>query len=72
MINAKQADRLLKAIKQMLELAKQEGEQKFHIHIRGSRITHKPLSHTEIKKVTGKTAQELERHPDIKLVPHPS
>jgi hypothetical protein len=45
-------------------------EQKYHIHVKGQRITRNPLSIDEIKQQHGKTPQEMERNPDVKVIPH--
>jgi hypothetical protein len=48
-------------------LAKDEGEQKYHIHVDGYRITKEPMSLAMIHKTQGKN---LEKDPSIKIVPH--
>ncbi|HEY5235238.1 MAG TPA: polyphosphate polymerase domain-containing protein, partial [Rhabdochlamydiaceae bacterium] len=46
------------------------GEQKYHIHVGGKRVTDKPLTIGEMKVKTGKFPQDLERDPNTKVIPH--
>jgi hypothetical protein len=48
-------------------IAKDEGEQKYHIHVDGYRITKEPMTLQHIHNTQGKN---LEKDPSIKIVPH--
>lgn len=48
-------------------IAKDEGEQKYHIHVDGYRITKEPMTLQQIHNTQGKN---LEKDPSIKIVPH--
>ncbi len=57
-------------LKEGLGFGKAEGEQKYHIHVKGQRITDKPMTIREIHSAYHKTPKDMEKNPDTRLIPH--
>ena len=47
-----------------------DGQQRYHIHSNGVRVTKSPLTIGEIKTTTGKFPKDIEKNPNIKVIPH--
>jgi hypothetical protein len=47
-----------------------DGQQRYHIHSNGVRITKSPLTIGEIKTTTGKFPKDLEKDPNTRVIPH--